>query len=82
MYTWGNTLLRYSSVNNPLSLAFGDVIMPSPLFSVIIAALQHYLKEITMFDFDKQVKEVTAQVKKYNDMWINWTITVLEQLKK
>lgn len=35
-----------------------------------------------MFDLDKQVKEATAQVKKYNEMWINWTITVLEQLKK
>lgn len=35
-----------------------------------------------MFDLDKQVKEVTSQVKKYNDMWINWTITVLEQFKK
>jgi hypothetical protein len=38
--------------------------------------------EIIMFDLDKQVKEVVAQVKKYNEMWINWTITVLEQLKK
>jgi hypothetical protein len=35
-----------------------------------------------MIDFDKQLKEVTAQVKKYNEMWINWTITVLEQIKK
>lgn len=35
-----------------------------------------------MFDLDKQFKEVTTQVKKYNEMWINWTITVLEQLKK
>jgi len=35
-----------------------------------------------MIDFDKQFKEVTAQVKKYNEMWINWTITVLEQIKK
>jgi hypothetical protein len=48
----------------------------------IIAALQHNLKGNTMFDLDKQFKEVTTQVKKYNDMWINWTITVLEQLKK
>ena len=40
------------------------------------------LKENTMFDFDKQIKEATAQVKKYNEMWINWTITVLEQIKK
>jgi hypothetical protein len=36
----------------------------------------------TMFDLDQQIKEATAQVKKYNEMWINWTITVLEQLKK
>jgi hypothetical protein len=35
-----------------------------------------------MFDFDKQMKEVTAQVKKYNEMWINWTIAALEQIKK
>ena len=35
-----------------------------------------------MFDFDKQLKDVTTQVKKYNEMWINWTITVLEQFKK
>ena len=41
-----------------------------------------YSKERTMFDLDKQIKEVTTQVKKYNEMWINWTITVLEQFKK
>ena len=35
-----------------------------------------------MFDFDKQIKEATAQIKKYSDMWIDWTITVLEQFKK
>ena len=40
------------------------------------------LKGHNMFDLDKQFKEVTAQVKKYNEMWINWTITVLEQIKK
>lgn len=35
-----------------------------------------------MFDFDKQVKEVAEQVKKFNKMWIDWTITALEQFKK
>jgi hypothetical protein len=35
-----------------------------------------------MFDFDKQIKEATEQVKKLNKMWIDWTITVLEQFKK
>ena len=35
-----------------------------------------------MFDFNNPLKEVTAQVKKYSEMWIDWTITVLEQFKK
>ena len=35
-----------------------------------------------MFDFNNQFKEVTEQVKKFNKMWIDWTITVLEQFKK
>jgi hypothetical protein len=34
------------------------------------------------FDFEKQFEEVTAQVKKANKMWIDWTITMLEQFKK
>jgi hypothetical protein len=46
-----------------------------------VASITQFMEKI-MFDLDKQVKEVTAQVKKYNDMWINWTITILEQLKK
>jgi hypothetical protein len=33
-------------------------------------------------DFEKQFEEVTAQVKKANKMWIDWTITMLEQFKK
>ena len=33
-------------------------------------------------DFDKQFKDATEQVKKANKMWIDWTITMLEQLKK
>lgn len=35
-----------------------------------------------MFDFNKQFNEATAQVKKVNKMWIDWTIMVLEQFKK
>ena len=35
-----------------------------------------------LFDFDKQVKNATEQFKKYNAMWIDWTIMTLEQFKK
>jgi hypothetical protein len=55
------------------------------IYKKILYTLLHCnitLKGNTMFEFDKQIKEVTAQVKKYNEMWINWTITVLEQIKK
>ena len=78
-----NTSAGIFSCNHPLlHKAIREREYTAPTFLCIIVALQHYLKEITMFDLDKQVKEVTAQVKKYNEMWINWTITVLEQLKK
>lgn len=58
-----------------------------PFFYATIAAVQQMLRILhnlgdVMFDFDKQIKEVTAQVKKYNEMWINWTIAALEQIKK
>ena len=78
-----NTSAGIFSCNHPLlHKALWTRDYTASIFLCIIAALQHYLMERTMFDLDKQVKEVSAQFKKYNDMWINWTITVLEQLKK
>ena len=49
---------------------------------VIYYTLLTSIRRNPMFDFDKQIKEATAQAKKYSEMWIDWTITVLEQFKK
>lgn len=49
---------------------------------VIYYTLLTPIRRNPMFDFDKQIKEATAQAKKYSEMWIDWTITVLEQFKK
>jgi hypothetical protein len=56
------------------------------LFLCIIVAVQHNLKERTMFDFykefDKKWQDLAKQAKQVNDFWIDTIISSLKHFQK
>jgi hypothetical protein len=51
----------------------------------IIGAVQHNLKEKTMFDFTKQTKQfeqLAERIKEVNEFWVNAFISSIKQFTK